>query len=126
MIPIDELPDEEIKNELNELLLQAANYFSSFGVAIHSYHDSLDEETSETLIEDAVYYIRGFCRVMDRAGEKHFNMAAIYALFYVLYASNNVLMMDNIWKDYFTGLQQILSSMVPGPTGKFEPGRGYS
>ena len=126
MTPIDELPDEEIKNELAALLTQTANYFSSLGLAIHSYNDNLDEETSEALIDDAVYYIRGFCKVMDKAGERHFNMAAIYALLYVLYASNNVLMMDGVWKDFFTRLQDTLYTMATGSPSKFEPGGGYA
>jgi len=126
MTPIDELPDEEIKNELAALLTQTANYFSSLGLAIHSYNDNLDEETSEALIDDAVYYIRGFCKVMDKAGERHFNMAAIYALLYVLYASNNVLMMDGVWKDFFTQLQDTLYNMATGSSNKFEPGGGYA
>ena len=105
LTPLEDADSESIKNELNDLLNYSDNYFTSLGISICSHYQTLDDETTEQLLDDALYFIPKMNDITKKAGSDHFNFSFLYALLYLTYCSNNALCTDETWNDYFTSIK---------------------
>lgn len=119
---VDQLSEEEIKNELNDVLSDAAANFSAISACVQSHYTTIDQDTSEEMLEDAAALVREISATLKKT-DGHFNMSYLYAALYLTYASNNALLLDEDWRTFHS----LIKANIDIAAGKaYKPMTGYS
>lgn len=124
--PLDDVDDEEIKDDLNDIINSSGTYFASLGIAVSSHYDALDEKTREELIDDSVYYVNQLNKMVQRSGNDHYGFSLLYALLYYSYCSNTTLCTSESWNDYFNGIKTTMELMLNEQNKKPNSMSGYA
>ena len=115
LLPIDKMSKPEMKKELDEILKNAATYFSALAVGIQSHYDALDESTTEDALNDATLIIGRMSKMVASWGSEHYNISYVYAFLYMAHCSNNSLMLDDDWKEYLTTIKTVFDMLDGKP-----------
>ena len=113
--PIDTMSKDEIKAELDEILKNAATYYSALAVGIQSHYDALDESTTEDALNDAVLIIERMSKLIATWRADHYNISYVYAFLYMAHCSNNSLMLDEDWKNYLMTIRTVFDMLDGKP-----------
>ena len=124
---MDDVDDEEIKDDINDIINRSGTYFASLGIAVSSHYNALDENTREELIEDSVYYVNQLNKMVQKSGNDHFGFSLLYALLYYSYCSNTTLCTSESWNDFFNGIKTTMDIMMENTNrGKPNSMSGYA
>lgn len=110
--PLDDVDNEDIKDDLNDLINSSGTYFASLGIAVSSHYDALDEKTREELLDDAAFYVTKLNDTINKAGQDHYGFSLLYALLYYSYCSNTTLCTSESWNEYFNGIKTTMELML--------------
>ena len=108
---LGQLSDEDIKSELNDVMLQTAFSGAIVNACAQSYYAALDTETAETILEDAIAIVRTFTSAFKRQSD-HANISYLYAMIYLTHAANNALCLDNDWREFYGAMQMCIDADV--------------
>lgn len=106
---LEQMSDDDIKNELNDLLIQAASPGAIVSACAQSHYSALDMETAETILEDAIAIVRTFTSAFKRQSD-HANISYLYAMIYLTHASNNALCLDDDWREFYGAMQMSVTA----------------
>lgn len=108
---VQQLSDEDLKNEMNDLMLQTASSGAVISACAQSHFNALDIETAEEALDGAVAIVRKLISAIKNQ-EDYSNISYFYATIYLAHAANNALLLDDDWREFYGAMKTCIDADV--------------